>query len=60
MKPILPMGHYDCGIAGIRIPEPRLPEPEPRKHGDTEPLRVPLFDIGDLTTPLPKKKDKPS
>ncbi len=42
------------------IPDPR-PEPQqtPRIETDPKPLRVPMFDIGDLTKPI-KKKDKPS
>ena len=61
MTPILPMGQHDCGISGIRVPEPR-PEPVavPRIETDPQPLRVPMFDIGDLTKPIEKKKDKPS
>lgn len=45
----------------ITIPDPRPePQPTPRIETDPKPLRVPMFDIGDLTKPLEKKKDKPS
>lgn len=43
------------------IPDPRPePVPTPRIETDPKPLRVPMFDIGDLTKPIEKKKDKPS
>lgn len=43
------------------IPDPRPePQPTPRIETDPKPLRVPMFDIGDLTKPIEKKKDKPS
>lgn len=42
------------------IPDPRPePQPTPRIETDPKPLRVPMFDIGDLTKPI-EKKDKPS
>lgn len=61
MKPILPIGQSDRGLTAIPIPDPRPePQPTPRIETDPKPLRVPMFDIGDLTKPIEKKKDKPS
>lgn len=53
------MGQHDLGLHSIRVPDPRPePQPTPRIETDPKPLRVPMFDIGDLTKP--RKKDKPS